>query len=115
MNFDDAIAAHTKWKSRLRACIDGHEKLNPADVSKDNMCDLGKWIYGEGAKHSSIPAFSTLKSEHANFHKVAGEIAKKASAGDTKGALADLESPAYQQTSTKTVTAIMSCGKAVGG
>ena len=54
-HFDDAIAAHIKWKIRLGQFIDGTstEKLDSAMVCKDNVCVLGKWIYGDGTKYKT--------------------------------------------------------------
>ena len=47
---EEAVAAHTNFKLRLRAFSRGSEKMKPADVSQDDLCALGKWLYGDGAK-----------------------------------------------------------------
>ena len=115
MNFDEAMTAHSKWKTRLRMCIDGQEKLDPAEVGKDSACVLGQWIYGEGGRSfGSQPEFAQLKAEHANFHKAAADVVKKANSGDKAGAEASL-SGAYSQISTKVVSMIMQCKKKFGG
>jgi hypothetical protein len=112
MNFDDAINAHTKWKVRLRMCIDGTEKLDPAVVCKDNQCDLGKWIYGEGAKYNKAASYSTLKAEHANFHKCAADVVTKANAGKKAEAEALLGPTGnFAKASQATVSAIMKMKK----
>lgn len=52
MNFDEAIKAHAAWKIKLKQYIHKPDKNLSADVvGKDNLCDLGKWIYGEGEKN----------------------------------------------------------------
>lgn len=84
LNFKDAVMAHQKWKSRLQACIDGtgQEKLDPAVVSRDDQCVLGKWIHGAGAqKFGGIGVFSQLSAEHAQFHRIAGEVLAATYAG----------------------------------
>lgn len=114
MNFEDAISAHQKWKSRLRMQIDGtaKETLDPALVCRDNQCDLGKWIHGEGAAQMGAkPEYIEVKTTHAQFHRVAGDIVTKAKAGDKAGAAAALEGPFYDA-SSKVVQAIMKCKKA---
>jgi hypothetical protein len=46
MNFDQVIMAHTRWKVRFLNFVEGKEKLEADTVAKDNLCDLGQWIYG---------------------------------------------------------------------
>ncbi len=114
MNFEDAISAHQKWKTRLRGQIDGtgKESLDAATVCKDNQCDLGQWIYGEGqSKMGAKPEFQEVKVTHAHFHRVASEVVTKAKAGDKTGATATLDGPFFEA-SSKCVQAIMKCKKA---
>lgn len=82
MNFDDAINAHVAWKMKLSTYLrkpDG--SLKAQDIEPDNKCGLGQWIYGEGAKHASLPEYATLKNEHACFHKAAADVVRKADSG----------------------------------
>lgn len=108
MDFDDTIAAHIKWKVRLNQFIDGTgaEQLNSADVCRDNLCDLGKWIHGEGSRFEATPHYHDLVKKHANFHVCAGEIVKKVEGGDKAGAKAALGGP-FAGASRETVAAIM--------
>lgn len=112
MNFDDAIAAHIKWKIRLSQFIDGTstEKLNSAVVCKDNLCDLGKWIYGEGVKYKPLPHYNDLVRKHANFHVCAGDVVKKVEGGDKAGAKSLLTGN-FIAASKDTVAAIMALKK----
>lgn len=115
MDFDQAIEAHVKWKMRLRVFINGEgEKLDAATVSKDNVCPLGQWIYGEGVKYNSAPAYKVLQAEHAKFHKCAGQVVQKCASGDKKGAETLLESNDFKATSAQTVNAIVQIKKAHG-
>jgi hypothetical protein len=82
MDFDHAIAAHGKWKARLRAYLaepDG--SLLAPEIALDNICELGMWISGKGGKYSDLPEFQSLRSEHARFHKAAAEIVRKVDSG----------------------------------
>jgi Chemoreceptor zinc-binding domain len=82
MDFDQAIAAHSKWKGKLRTYIASPDgSLSAPEIALDNKCELGKWISGEGAKYSNLPEFKSLRSQHAHFHKAAAEIVRKVDAG----------------------------------
>lgn len=107
MNFDDAIAAHLKWKARLDQFIEGtsNESLNSATICKDNLCDLGKWIYGDGAKYQAAPPYADLVKKHAHFHVCAADVVKLVEGGD-KPAATSLLSGAFASASAETVAAI---------
>ncbi len=107
-HFDDAIAAHIKWKLRLAQFIDGasSEKLESDTVCKDNQCVLGKWIYGDGVKHQSNAHYEDLRLKHAHFHRCAGDVVKKVEAHDKTAATAIL-SGEFAGAAKETVTAIM--------
>lgn len=91
MNFDDAIAAHVKWKVRLTQFIDGTGPVLVVDVvSNDTLCDLGKWLYGEGEHLKPLRAFRQLVDKHAEFHICAAAIVERAELGDMIGARAIL-------------------------
>jgi Chemoreceptor zinc-binding domain len=117
MNFDEAIKAHSSWKMKLSAYLrkpDG--SLKAADVEVDNKCDLGKWIHGEGAKHSTLAEFGALKTEHAKFHKAAADVVKKADSGQSVSEdIAIGGSSPFAQASSAVVTAIMTMKKKIGG
>lgn len=84
LDFQAAVAAHQKWKTRLRDCIDGtsQETLDPRVVCQDNQCVLGKWINGQGgAKFATSPSFAKLKATHAEFHICASEVLVSVYAG----------------------------------
>ncbi len=106
MDFDEAIAAHSKWKTRLKAQINGSEEVDPVKLSKDDQCPLGQWLYGEGKRYSSHPQFPKLKAAHAKFHECAGKVASLSKAGHKADALSELEGPAYKGASTEVVMTI---------
>ena len=111
MNFEEAVTVHLRWKTRLRIVIDGNseEKLDPNVICKDDQCDLGKWIHGEGGRTmDSKPEFGQVKTTHADFHTVAGTVLRKALGGDKVGASAMLDGEFYQA-SSKVIQAITKC------
>ncbi len=109
MDFDEAIAAHSAWKNKLKAYLrKPDQSLNASVVASDNQCALGKWLYAEGAKHSALPEFKELKNLHANFHRAAGELIRRADAGESVAEEAALgaNSP-FSTTSTHVVQMIL--------
>lgn len=115
MDFTKAVDAHVNWIIRLQEAIEGGQKLDPAEVGKDTLCDLGKWIYGEGAVHRDKPAYQTLKARHTEFHQSAGEVVRKVNANDLAGAIAMVDRGGdFIRISTDTVNAIMKLKKELG-
>ncbi|MBK9322874.1 MAG: CZB domain-containing protein [Bdellovibrionaceae bacterium] len=116
MDFDEAIKAHSAWKMKLSTYLkkpDG--SLKPSEIQVDNKCQLGQWIYAEGARLSSYPEYATLKSEHARFHKAAAEVVKKADAGqDTSEETALGAKSDFASASSAVVGAIMAIRRKVG-
>ena len=83
MDLDQAVQAHSQWKKKLADYLAKRDgSLIPAELSMDNKCPLGQWIYGEGAaKFSQLPEFPTLKREHTRFHKAVGDVVRNADSG----------------------------------
>ena len=76
MDLNNAIAAHAAWKTKLRMAITRKEAMDAGTISKDNQCELGKWLYGEGkAKCGGHPEFTSLIEKHKAFHIEAGKVA----------------------------------------
>jgi len=83
MDFDEAIAAHSAWKAKLKAYLQKPDKsLDAKRVGLDDQCKLGQWLHGEATKFSAIAEFRELKSQHANFHQAAADLIKRADAGE---------------------------------
>jgi len=51
---------------------DSQEPLDPAVVSRNNQCELGKWLAGPGMAYASRPSIAAVKSSHTQFHAQAG-------------------------------------------
>jgi hypothetical protein len=77
MNYDDMILAHSRWKARLKDAIEGTAQINVQTASRDDQCDLGKWIHGDG-KNTTGAAYHDLKKKHAEFHAVVGRVLNQA-------------------------------------
>lgn len=108
MNFDDAIRAHVDWKLRIRMFLaDQGEPLSSDVAARDNVCKLGQWLHGEGAKYAADPSYPELKEAHARFHKAAAEVLRVAERGDKRGAEARLEGADYTKSSSAVVAAIL--------
>lgn len=81
-DFDQAIEAHRQWKVRLRKAIVDRDRLDAETICRDDQCPLGKWIHGPGsARWGSRPLFVQLLDKHAEFHKVAGGVARTINGG----------------------------------
>jgi hypothetical protein len=72
-----AINAHIRWKIRLLNYRNGmsDEKFDPAQVCRDDLCKLGRWIHGPASKHfRRHDRYLALREKHADFHTVAGKV-----------------------------------------
>jgi hypothetical protein len=74
MNYDEMILAHDRWKIRLRNAITKNEQIDATLVGKDDQCELGKWIYGDGKKYATSDAYKDLKIKHAKFHAAVSQV-----------------------------------------
>jgi hypothetical protein len=114
MNFDQAISSHVAWKSKLTAYINHPDhSLNAAEIAKDDHCELGKWLSGEGQKFANSPEFKKLVTDHAQFHKAAADIVKKADSGLKVGEEVALGAKSeYSSASNAVVSSLMRMKKA---
>lgn len=76
MDLDHAILAHYEWKNKLRAAISNQSHLDAATLARDDACEFGRWLHGEGGKlHGRKPEFTALLQKHKAFHVEAGKVA----------------------------------------
>ena len=108
MDLQEAVRAHSDWKTKLRAAISAKSTLDVDTISRDDCCLLGKWLHGE-----SRPMFGPLTShvacvkKHAVFHKEAAKIASNINAKRYAEAEKMLEAGgAYSTASNEVVFAI---------
>lgn len=77
MDLDHAIQKHAEWKTHFRKAITQHETMDTATIGKDNCCELGKWLHGEGkVKLGKLATHSNCLNKHAAFHVEAGKVAE---------------------------------------
>jgi methyl-accepting chemotaxis protein len=88
-----AIAAHGKWKTRLKSAIgQGTSEFAPATVRRHDACDFGKWLQSAGPGAKSSPHYGHAVALHAQFHEAAAEVLALALAGKKAEAEAKLGS-----------------------
>jgi hypothetical protein len=98
MNCSAAIRTRTNWRLQLPTHCHGSlkEAIEIQTIEKDNDCELGKWLYGEGRKYVSDSMLGELIRAHAAFHRSAAAIAAMAQSGKQKEAEALLNSSESQ-------------------
>ena len=83
-DFDQAIEAHRSWKVKLRKALAGQESIDADTACRDDACTLGRWLHGAGGQRwGSRPLFTELIERHAQFHQIAGDVARRAQHGRT--------------------------------
>jgi hypothetical protein len=89
IDIGECVVAHMKWKGRLQSYVEGtsEEMLDPMVICRDDQCALGKWIHGPALTYfHSDKSFHQLRSNHAQFHFVAGNVVKMVQENNRKGA-----------------------------
>ena len=82
-NLHQLVGMHVKWKIRFRNAIRHKVRFNIGVIRRDD-CDLGKWLYGDGKKYSSLSGYNSLLAQHAEFHKQAALVATEANANNNQ-------------------------------
>lgn len=76
MNLDNAIQKHMDWKVRFRTAISKQEQMDAVTIAKDNCCELGIWLHGEGkATCGGLASYAAALTKHSVFHVEAGKVA----------------------------------------
>lgn len=113
LDFDRVINAHLQWKSKLNAFLGGAgEALDPAVVARDDKCELGCWIHGEGERFTGNVTYREVRTRHAAFHQCAAEVIRLRLSGDAAGA-ARLLGDEFDRLSADTVAHIRALKQAV--
>jgi len=107
-SIDAALSAHSLWKKRLQDAIaKGSSEFKPQAVSTDNACEFGKWLYSLPASDTQSSDYQTVKTLHANFHRITGGILQLAVSGKEQEAIAKLGSGGeYSSATGKLVLAL---------
>lgn len=110
--FNNAIEAHAQWKLTLKKHIDEGILQDIKEVGNCHVCELGRWIYGEGSRFNRLPSFEEMCVTHERFHRFAAEVVHYSNAGDKAKASSLLKPEGnFCQTSAQLVKALMECGK----
>jgi hypothetical protein len=116
MDLGETLHKHAEWKTKFRAAMIKKETLDAATIGKDNCCELGKWLHGDGKRSfGELASYSVCVEKHANFHKEAGKVATLINARkyDEAELALGLHS-AYGQASNAVATAIVRLRKEGG-
>jgi len=108
---DKGFAAHANVKARLKRIINGEEDATPESVRADNVCIVGKWIYGPGQEFSDKGEYSELKTIHAGFHEEAYQALMLFKSGKKNEAMEYVESGPFEQKSKEIKTALFAMKK----
>ncbi|OIR02324.1 hypothetical protein GALL_156960 [mine drainage metagenome] len=77
MDLVEAIQRHAEWKIKFISAMSQHQTLDPVILAKDNYCELGKWLHGEGkTKFGNLSSHAGCVLSHAAFHAEAGKVAQ---------------------------------------
>jgi hypothetical protein len=109
MDLNSAIQKHAEWKTKFRTAISKQEQMDAAIISKDNCCELGKWLHGEAkTQFGRLASHAECIQKHAVFHVEAGKIASAINAQKYTEAEAMLNAgTTYTQVSSQVGVAIM--------
>lgn len=69
------------WLKKMLVDIQNPAKLNPQDIARDDLCEVGKWIYGEAVQYKELPEYMELKNIHMELHKSTSKAVVLAQAG----------------------------------
>jgi hypothetical protein len=97
------LDTHHMLKKKLLDEMDGTgaEPLDIDTLSQDDVCAIGKWLYGEGKTlYGHLPEYETARQVHAELHLCAGEVLAQHQMGNPDHALAILKTK-YRTTSSK--------------
>jgi Chemoreceptor zinc-binding domain len=79
------LDTHHVLKEKLQKMMEGSnsEPLDAAVISQDNLCAIGKWLYGEGkATYGHLSEYEDVRKAHAELHARAGEVLIEHQLGD---------------------------------
>ena len=116
MNLDEAVKKHIEWRAKFRLAIVKKEQMDAATISKDNCCEVGKWLHGEGkSRWAGKPEFQRALDRHKAFHAEAGKVAQLINAQKyTEADAAIGNGTAFENVSKEVSTALILLKKAAG-
>ncbi len=76
--------------THLREYIYGAGQMDAEAVARDDECEIGQWLYREGAEYRRFPEYRHALQVHAAFHRRAAKVVRMADQGRRLEAAADL-------------------------
>jgi methyl-accepting chemotaxis protein len=108
-DWSESIDAHMSWKHTFRDAITKKQSLDAIDISRDDLCLLGHFLYRKGMRHQTGSHYGKLMEAHARFHQEAGIVAKVVNSGNYDRAMVMLgEETPYELASEALVSTILS-------
>lgn len=81
MNLGNAVQTHAQWKTKLRSAIAKHEQLDLMTLSRDDCCELGQWLHGEGkSSYGRLTSHGDCIHKHLAFHSEVTKVARAVNA-----------------------------------
>ena len=90
MRYWSPLAAHAAWMTHLREYIYGTGHMDAEVVARDDECEIGRWIHGEGMAFRDFREYRHARELHAAFHRRAAKVVKMVDHGRRMEAAADL-------------------------
>jgi hypothetical protein len=90
MRYWSPLGAHARWIAKLREFIYGAGDMDVDIVGRDDQCELGRWIYGVGARFRKLEEYRRAKEIHQAFHRRAVKVVTMVNRGQRLEAAADL-------------------------
>ena len=60
--------------AELREFIYGNGDMEPERVARDDQCELGEWLYGEGKRYRHLEEYDNARQIHAALHRHAAHV-----------------------------------------
>lgn len=81
MDFQTVVHWHMAWLKNMLVDIQNPSNLNPEEIARDDLCEIGKWIHGDAAQYGELPDYIELKKIHMELHKATSHAVVLAQAG----------------------------------
>jgi methyl-accepting chemotaxis protein len=107
MDYGEMILVHSRWKTRLNDAIKGGKPIDVQAAGRDDQCELGQWIHGDGKRYAGNKAYEDLRLKHKRFYASIPPIAAQAGSEPSR-ALELVNSPTgdFTRSSIEVVNAI---------
>ena len=116
MNLDTAVQTHALWKTKLRTAISKREQMDLITLSRDDCCELGIWLHGEGkTRFGRLASHGDCVHKHLEFHAQVTKVAQAVNSQQFTAADAMLNAGTpYAKASSALSVSFMQLRKAAG-